>query len=116
MSIVSNLRDLLAPVVSERAYFNNAPDSPAPPYITFFRVSGIEGLTLDTNGGTDNETETRFQIDVWALGGVEVIDKAEAVKAALKGWGVSNTVLLERDDYEPDTKLHRVQIDVQTIK
>lgn len=115
MSILADLFALIGPVMDGRAYRNTAGDSPVPPYATFFRVVGVEGVTLDENGGEGNESETRLQIDVWALTGVEADARAAAIKAALKGWHISNTILLERDDFEPDTKLHRVMIDVQTI-
>lgn len=115
MSILSDFFALVGPVFDGRAYRNAAPASPIAPYATFFRVSGIEGVTLDENGGTGNESETRIQIDVWALSGDEVDAKAEAVKAALKGWHISNVINLEQDDYETGTKLHRIMLDISTI-
>ena len=115
MSIMSDLYELIGPVMDGRAYRNTAPDSPQSPYATFLRVSGVEGATLDANGGTANESDTRLQIDVWALSGVDVDAKAAGIKAALKGWHIPNRILLERDDYETDTKLHRIMLDVQTI-
>ena len=116
MSILSDFYALAGPVFDGRAYRNTAPDSPTAPYATFFRVSSIEGLTLDENGGDENETETRIQIDVWAESGVEVDARAGALKAALKAWSVPNVLLLEMDGYDPEAKLHRVTLDIQTIK
>lgn len=115
MSILSDFFALVGPVFDGRAYRSTAPDSPVKPYATFFRVVGVEGVTLDENGGTDNESDTRIQIDIWALSGVDVDAKAAAVKAALKSWHISNVVLLEQDGYETDTKLHRITLDIATI-
>lgn len=115
MSILSDLYTLIGPVFAGRAYRNAAPDSPVAPYATFFRVAGVEGVTLDENGGTGNESNTRIQIDIYAATGVGVDEKAEAVKAALKGWHIVNVIELEMDGYEAEVKLHRVTLDISTI-
>lgn len=115
MSILADFFALVGPIFDGRAYRNAAPASPTAPYATFFRVSGIEGVTLDKNGGTDNESETRIQIDIWSPSGTEVDAKADAVKAALKGWQISNVINLEADGHEGDTKLHRITLDISTI-
>ena len=116
MSILSDFYALVEPLFEGRAYRNHAGDgATAPSYATFFRVAGVEGVTLDENGGTDNESATRIQIDIWALSGTEVDDKTAAVKSALKAWHISNVVQLEQDGYEAATQLHRVTLDIATI-
>lgn len=114
MSIQSDFYTLVGPLFSARLYPNVAPDTPVPPYAVYFRVSGIEVSTLDTNGGSGNPSNTRLQLDVWAKTYAEAQSSAAAVKTALKDWAVENNVLLEQDMYEPDTKLHRVMLDIST--
>lgn len=116
MSILSEFNALADPIFSGRVYRNNAGDGPVAPYAVFFRVTGVEGVTLDENGGIDNETETRIQLDIYAAGGTELDNLADAMKAALKGWSVSNVVLLEMDGWEPENKLNRITLDIATIK
>ena len=114
MSILSDFLALVDPLFDGQAYRNVVPDSATAPYAKFFRVTGVEGITLDENGGTDNETATRIQIDIY--GGSDDVDaKAEAVKGALKTWQVSNVVLLEFDDFDAEVKLHRTTLDLATI-
>jgi len=114
MSILSDFLALVDPLFDGQAYRNVVPESATAPYAKFFRVSGIEGVTLDENGGDDNETATRIQIDIY--GGSDDVDaRAAAVKAALKTWHVSNVVLLEFDDFDDATKLHRTTLDIATI-
>ena len=111
MSILSDFLTLIDPLLGGRAYRNVAPDSAQPPYAVFFRVAGIEGLTLDENGGTGNETSTRIQLDIYGSA-ADVDATAAAVKAALKTWAVVNVVLLEQDNYEKEVKLHRTTLDI----
>lgn len=114
MSILTEFYSLAGPVFAGRAYRNTAPDSPQAPYATFSRVSGVEGNTLDANGGSGNETQTRIQIDIWAAGGVEADALADSLKAALKGWSVPNVLNMEMDGYDDEAKLHRIMLDIST--
>jgi hypothetical protein len=116
MSILTDFYALANPIFSGRVYRNNAGDSPTAPYAVFFRVAGVEGVTLDENGGIDNETETRIQLDVYAAGGTELDNLVGSMKAALKGWSVSNVILLEMDGWESENKLNRITLDIATIK
>lgn len=102
---------LVGGIVAGRIYPAGTASTLAP-YLTYSRVVSIEQSTLDTNGGTGNINETRLQVDVWAGSYGAAQATASAVKAALKGWALQNIVLSENDDYESDTKLHRVSIDV----
>ncbi|MBK5203853.1 MAG: DUF3168 domain-containing protein [Polaromonas sp.] len=112
MSLQSDLYALLNGTFTGRLYPSVAPFGAVAPYATYSRVSSIEQSTLDANGGTGNEANTRMQIDVWALSYSEASTKAEAVKTALKGWTTANIILSEQDDYEPDTLLFRVMLDL----
>jgi hypothetical protein len=114
MTILSEFLALVDPIMDGKAYRGVVPDKAAPPYAKFFRVSGVEGVTLDENGGTDNETATRIQIDIYGSAG-DVDAKAAAIKAALKSWSVSNVVLLELDSFEGEVKLHHTMLDIATI-
>ncbi|WP_426196179.1 tail completion protein gp17 [Massilia sp. DWR3-1-1] len=113
MSIQSDFYALLDPVFGGQLYRNFAP-SPAAAYGVYFRVTGVEESTLDANGGTGNPTNTRLQLDIYGPTGAQVDALAAGVKAALKGWAVENVLLLELDGYEPDTKLHRITLDIST--
>ena len=112
--ILTDFFALVDPIFNGQAYRNVVPDSAMPPYAKFFRVAGVEGMTLDENGGTDNETATRIQIDIYGSD-TDVDAKAAAVKAALKTWHVSNVMNLEFDAYEAEVKLHRTTLDIATI-
>lgn len=114
MSIQSEFYALVNPIFVGRAYPIVGPDAPVTPYLTYFRVIGIEQNTLDANGGTGNAINTQLQADVWAATYGEAQAKAAAVKAALKTWTVENVVTGEQDLFEADTKLHRVMMEIST--
>lgn len=114
MSITSDFFTLTTDIFSTRVYPQVAPDSVETPYCVYSRIVAVEQMTLATNGGTGNDINTRLQIDVWASSYGTAQTKAAAVKAALKTWMVENVLLDEQDFYEPDTKLHRVMLDIST--
>lgn len=114
MSVQSDFVVALGPVFSGRLYPSVAPDSPVAPYAVYFRVSSVEQSTVDTNGGDGNSSNTRLQLDVWAKSYAEAQSCAAAAKAALLAWNVENNVLMEQDLYEPETKFHRVMLDIST--
>lgn len=103
---------LVGYLFDNRVYPGVAPAGTVAPYCTYTRVSSIEQSTLDTNGGTGNESNTRLQIDVWAATYADAQAKAGAVKAELKLWTLANVLQGEQDLREPDTGLHRVMLDV----
>lgn len=115
MNILTAFNTMADPVFNGRVYRNFAGSSPVAPYATFSRVAAVEGVTLDENGGTDNETETRIQLDIYAAGGTELDALVEEVRAALKSWAVSNIILLEMDGWMPENGLYRVTLDIATI-
>jgi hypothetical protein len=114
MSIMSDFLTLVDPILDGQAYRNVVPDSAVAPYAKFFRVASVEGVTLDENGGDDNETATRIQIDIYGAS-PDVDAKTAAVKAALKTWHISNIIQLEMDGFEDEVKLHRATLDIATI-
>lgn len=113
MSIQTDLRALIGAIVDERAYPVAAPDSPVAPYLTYHRVSAVPQNVMAGNGGNPL-MNTRLQIDVYAATYAEAQAKAEAIRAALRGWAIQNVTNSEQDLYEDDVKLHRVMIDIST--
>jgi len=111
MSMLTDFKALVGSLVAGRVYPQGAA-SAMTPYITYFRETAIEQVTIDHNGGTGNLVNTRLQVDVWAGTYGASQELAAEVKAALKGWVNENIVLVERDSQEPDTRLHRVMLDV----
>lgn len=103
---------LVVDLFDSRVYPGVAPACTVAPYCTYTRVVSIEQTTLDTNGGTENESNTRLQVDVYAATYADAQAKAKAVKAQLKLWTLANVLLVEQDFREPDTGLHRVMLDV----
>lgn len=114
MSIQSDLFALLGPLFANRVYPQGTAPAYTAAYMTYSRLNTSEESTLDVNGGTGNLFNSRVQIDIYSLAFGDAQAKAAAVKAALKGWSVSNVMQDEQDMYEPDTKLHRVMLDVST--
>jgi len=114
MDILAEFLALVDPIMDGRAYRSVVPDDTPAPYARFLRVAAVEGVTLDDNGGDDNETATRIQIDIFGSS-PDVDAKTAAVKAALKAWAVDNIITLELDSFEPEVKLHRTMLDIATI-
>lgn len=112
MSMQSSLYTLLASTFTNRFYPLVAPFGVTAPYATWRRIIAIEQNTIDTNGGTGNSINTPVQIDVWATTYLEAITKADAVKTLLKGWALENVVIREQDEYERDTQLYRVILEI----
>jgi hypothetical protein len=114
MSIQTDLRALIGAIVGDRVYPVAAPDSPVAPYATYQRVSAVPQNVMAGNGGANPLINTRLQIDVYATTYGEAQDKAQAIRDALRGWGIQNVTNSEQDLYEDDVKLHRVMIDIST--
>lgn len=114
MSLQTDLFTLLESLFSGRVYPSLAPEDTASPYVVYTRVSSVEENSLDANGGSANASNTRLQIDIYASSYSAAQSSAATVKSALKGWATENTLQGEQDFYEPDTKLHRVMLDVST--
>ena len=112
MSLQTDLFTLLTGQFATRVYPNVAPEFSVSPYAVYTRVTTTEQNSLDTNGGTGNASNTRLQLDVYASSYSAAQSSAASVKTLLKNWVVENIVQDEQDFYEPDTKLHRVMLDV----
>lgn len=112
MSLQTDFVTLVSSIFAGQVFPSVAPAGTVAPYCTYTCVAGVEQLTLDKNGGTGNTINTRLQIDVWAMVYGDVQTHAAAVKAALKAWDVVNVPLVQQDFHEPDTGLHRVQLDI----
>jgi hypothetical protein len=54
---------------------------------------------------------TRFQINCLDATYATAVALAEAVKSAMKASSLTNLLLLEQDQFEPDALLHRVILD-----
>lgn len=112
MTMLTDFAELAGALVAGRVY----PQGAAPPYvgtyINYARINAVEEATLDSNGGLGNLVNTRLQIDVYSLAFADAQAAAVALKAALKNWALQNLTIAEQDMYEPDTKLHRVMIQI----
>lgn len=101
-------------LVSARVYPVILPQAPTLPAVSYQRISNTE------QNGTSSLRETRYQVDCWDDDFAGVQSLADAVKAALEEWidrdqspGVAMArVIGEFDDYEPETDLYRVSVDV----
>ncbi len=114
MDILAEFFALVDPIMGGQAYRNVVPDDAPAPYARFLRVAAVEGVTLDDNGGADNETATRIQIDIYGSS-PDVDAKTKAIKAALKTWDVANVIQLELDGFDHEVKLHSTMLDIATI-
>lgn len=119
MSIGVLLRNRLASggvaaLVSARVYPVLLPQTPTYPAISYQRIS---------NSGTNGSTalrESRWQVNCWAATYAGAVSLSEAVKAAMEEHtDVSQTpgikysrIVNEFDDYDPDTEIYRVILDV----
>lgn len=112
MSMRSDFVALAEPLFATRVYPQGLAPAYTAAYLTYSRINANEQSTLDQNGGVGNLVNTRMQVDVYSLSFSEAQAKATALKAALKGWSTTNLLLDEQDMYEPDTKLHRVMLDL----
>lgn len=101
----------VAALAGTRVYPLNLPQTPTLPAISYQRVSNTE------QNGTSTLRTTRYQVDCWAESYSAVQSLASAVKGALEEWTSGPSVKMtevinEIDDYEPDSALYRVSIDV----
>jgi len=114
MNFQPELKTLLGSLVIGGVWAGVVTGKAVTPYITWSRVVAVEQTTLDTNGGTGNASNTRLQINIWALSYSEAQNKATNIKDALKSWPVENTWISEQDLHEADTGLHGVMLDIST--
>lgn len=106
--IQEQLFTALSGVAGGRVFPNVAPNNIAKPYVVYSRVASTPENTLADGVPVEN---TRFQIDCLDTTYAAVIALADVVKAAMRTSNLTNLLLLEQDQYEPDALLHRVILD-----
>lgn len=78
------------------------------PRITYQTISG----NYNENLGGEGPYRGQRQIDVWSLSYAEAHGLADQAKVALRNGLMVGSITDNPDDYETDTKLHRVSFDV----
>lgn len=106
--IQEQLFTALATVADGRVFPNVAPNNVARPYVVYTRVASTPENTLADGAPVEN---TRFQIDCFASTYASAVSLSESVKSAMKASSLTNLLLLEQDQFEPDALLHRVILD-----
>lgn len=109
MAIQEQLKAALSGVAGGRIFPHIALEGVTKPYVTYFRLSVIPETTLSSGRPLEN---TIFQLDIYDKTAAGASATKDAVKAALDAWSVQNVIQSEQDLYEPDTRLHRVTMDV----
>lgn len=89
-----------------------APDNTAAPYIVYSRASTVPGNYLDNSEPLEH---IRFTVDVHHTSKLAARTMAESVKSALRAASFGGYVLDDRETYETEVKLHRVEIDFQVF-
>lgn len=96
----------LTGIVGDRIYANRAPDNVIRPYAVYSVISKVPQNDLSDDPVVD---KVRVQVDCYSEASyTQAKNMAAACRAALKSQGYCT---FERDDYESDEKLHRVQLD-----
>ncbi|NBO83691.1 MAG: DUF3168 domain-containing protein [Betaproteobacteria bacterium] len=106
--IQEQLFTALSTVAGGRVFPNVAPNNVTRPYVVYARVASTPENTLADGAPVEN---TRFQIDCFDATYAAAVALAEAVKTAMKASSLTNLLLLEQDQFEPDALLHRVILD-----
>jgi hypothetical protein len=102
--IQSDLFAALATTFSNRLYPSVAPQNTARPYGVYSRVSQQAATIHGTNGAK----ETQIQLDVYADTYGAAVNLADLAAAAIRSAGFASVQTNAVDEYETDTKLHRV--------
>jgi len=104
----------VATLIGTRMYPNTLPQNPAFPAVTYQPVSAVRTSTLRH---ADNLPMVRVQIDAWSKNVGQAREVANAIRALFHyyNWGIAGVQRVkaddQREDYEPDTLLHRVSTD-----
>ena len=91
-----------------RVYPNIAPDGVTRPFVVYSRVSAVSENVLSGSPGLIN---THLQVDVYSNAYSEAQTIAAQIVGLMESWAVQNVLTLELDEFEGDTKLHRVILD-----
>lgn len=79
-------------------------------WATIQRVTGRRHVDLEGGGGAP---KGRFQFDCWALSRANALDLAEDLKDGLPDLLTIGDIVDNPDDYDVDTKLHRISFDIE---
>lgn len=101
--IQSDLFAALSATFSTRLYPSVAPQNTARPYGVYSRISQAPA-TIHAGG----LRETQMQIDVYADTYGAAVNLAELAAAAIRNASLASVQTNAVDEYEADTKLHRV--------
>ena len=85
------------------------------PAVVITVISDVPERTFTSEPGS-RLSDIRAQVDVWAatyLQAHQVAAKVDAVLSALAGVDLSADRVMQADDYEDETQLHRVRMDYQ---
>ena len=91
-----------------RLYPSIAPDGVTRPFVVYSRVSAVSENVLS---GNPNLINTHLQVDVYSAVYSEAQTIAAQIITLMGAWTVQNVLTLELDEFEGDTKLHRVVLD-----
>ena len=105
VSLLTNIQAAVATTVG-RCYPLTAPDKPTIPYATYFQVSNVPNVVIDSKIPIEN---ARIQVDVFAKTYAESQSLANSVRTALIA--IDGIPLTAMDLYEPEVKLYRVTQD-----
>lgn len=115
MSIEADLFNAIAlnggisALIGSRVYPTIAPEKVAKPYVVYTRVTTNPVNSLD---GTNDLNNPFFQIDVYSLSNQQAGSLGKLIKTAILAATAFSAVWRDtRNDYEQDTKLHRVSMD-----
>ena len=106
--IQQDLFAALAGVAGGRVFPNVAPNNVQKPYVVYARVSNAPENTLADGAPVE---KTRLQVDCYDTTYAAALALAETVKVAIKSSAITNILLLEQDQFEPEALLHRVILD-----
>lgn len=81
MTVESNIYASLRGLVADRAYPDEAPEAPQPPFIIYSQVGG---RPLNYLSGVPDKRNGRFQVNVWALTRAEASAICRQVEDALR--------------------------------
>jgi hypothetical protein len=106
MNLETQIVAALAPLAPTTAF--GGADPTVRPRITYQVITGSYNETLRGTG----PYRGRRQIDIWALTYAAARGLADQAKVALRSGLNVGAITDNPDDYEADTKLHRVSFDV----
>lgn len=102
MSLETDLKTLLGPLVSGRVYPDVTPDSPVFPLIVYQQVGGKATEYLDAT--LPDRDHARMQVFVWSRTRVEASQLARAARLAILGAGMS------AETYAAPTSIHNAEM------